>query len=311
MMSLDQLLGNLDVGIKAFAVCELRRGASLVLQEEEATIHYVLSGSAIAQSAIAPSAASPILLTPHTVVVMPPGSRLVVSSDTGTSSLAIPMAQCRPLPGGWDWNSYGEGETGLVLVCGTVAAWHRETNGLFDYLRAPLVENVAHDAAFEQPFRRLLDELSAPSAGTKTLSEILMKECLIALLRRHCERGECRAPWLAALEHPRLAAAIGAMLDRPARPFTLESLAEIAGMSRAAFAERFKAAFARTPMAFLKDIRLRRAADLLTGSDLPVKAVAARVGFASRSHFSSAFKAYAGADPASYRATASGLGRLG
>ncbi len=37
-------------------------------------------------------------------------------------------------------------------------------------------------------------------------------------------------------------------------------------------------------------------------SDLPVKTVAARAGFASRSHFSRAFKAFAGADPAGYRA---------
>jgi transcriptional regulator GlxA family with amidase domain len=95
------------------------------------------------------------------------------------------------------------------------------------------------------------------------------------------------------------------MMDRPSAPFTLEGLAEIAGMSRAAFAERFKQAFERTPMEFLRDVRLRLAARLLTTSDLPVKTVAGRVGFASRSHFSRAFKAYAGRDPAAYRAAKS------
>jgi transcriptional regulator GlxA family with amidase domain len=132
-----------------------------------------------------------------------------------------------------------------------------------------------------------------------------MKECLVSLLRRQCESGECRAPWLAALEHPQLSQALSAMMDRPAAPFTLEGLAEIAGMSRAAFAERFKQAFERTPMEFLRDVRLRLAARLLTTSDLPVKTVAGRVGFASRSHFSRAFKAYAGRDPAAYRAAKS------
>ncbi len=75
-------------------------------------------------------------------------------------------------------------------------------------------------------------------------------------------------------------------------------------MSRAAFAERFRATFERSPMAFLRDLRLRRAARLLAETDLPVKTVAGRVGFASRSHFSRAFKASFGADPAAYRATA-------
>ena len=55
-------------------------------------------------------------------------------------------------------------------------------------------------------------------------------------------------------------------------------------------------------MDFLKEVRLRRAAHLLRATDLPVKTVAARVGFASRSYFSRAFKAFTGHDPAGYRA---------
>ena len=57
-------------------------------------------------------------------------------------------------------------------------------------------------------------------------------------------------------------------------------------------------------MDFLKEIRLRRAANYLSTTDLPVKAVAGRVGFASRSYFSRAFKALHGIDPAGYRAEA-------
>ena len=74
-------------------------------------------------------------------------------------------------------------------------------------------------------------------------------------------------------------------------------------MSRAKFAERFKEAFGRTAMAFLKELRLSRAARLLETTDLPVKSVAARVGFSSRSHFSRAFKAAMHLEPAAYRAS--------
>jgi AraC-like DNA-binding protein len=301
MMLLDQLLGELDVEVDTFAVCEVRKGACLVLQEDvAAAIHYVLAGKGIAQ----PMGGSPILLEPQTVVVAPPGSCLVISAGWG-ATMTMPTPDCRPLVGGWDWNIVGDGDSGVLLACGTVAALHRETVGLFDYLRTPLVENMTQDASFEQPFHRLLDELSAPKAGTKALTEILMKECLVSLLRRQCESGECRAPWLAALEHPHLSKALAAMMDRPSAPFTLEGLADIAGMSRATFAERFRLAFQRTPMEFLRDVRLRLAARLLTTTDLPVKTVAGRVGFASRSHFSRAFKAYAGSDPAAYRAAKS------
>jgi transcriptional regulator GlxA family with amidase domain len=128
-----------------------------------------------------------------------------------------------------------------------------------------------------------------------------MKECLITLLRRQCESGEVSAPWLRALVHPRLGPVIECILDHPGRPFTLESLADMAGMSRATFAERFREAFDRTPMEFLKEIRMRRAAQLLSTTDLPVKTVAARIGFASRSYFSRSFKEFEGVDPANYR----------
>ncbi|MFQ6018838.1 MAG: helix-turn-helix domain-containing protein [Kiloniellaceae bacterium] len=300
-MLLDRLLRGLDVSIDAFAICEVRREASFVLDEDRTvSIHYILSGEGVARPMTGPA----IALAPHTVIIMPPAVCLVVSCGR-ERGMTLPAPECRPLPGGWEWATVGSGAPGILMACGTVRATHRQIVGTFDYLRSPLVESVATDVAFQEPFHRLLDELAAPRPGTKTLAEVLMKQCLIVLLRRHWESGEGRAPWLAALGHPQLGRAIAAMLDRPDAIFTLQSLADIAGMSRATFAERFKEAFGRTAMGFLKEVRLRRAAELLIATDLPVKTIAGRVGFASRSHFSRAFKAFAGADPAGYRAAAS------
>jgi transcriptional regulator GlxA family with amidase domain len=56
-------------------------------------------------------------------------------------------------------------------------------------------------------------------------------------------------------------------------------------------------------MDFLKELRLGRAARLLETTDLPVKTIAARVGFSSRSHFSRAFKAAMHLEPTAYRAS--------
>jgi transcriptional regulator GlxA family with amidase domain len=92
------------------------------------------------------------------------------------------------------------------------------------------------------------------------------------------------------------------MREHPERVFTLTELASIAGMSRTVFAARFARALARPPIDFLKGIRLSRAANLLTRTDLPVKAIAARVGYASRSSFTRAFTAQHGAAPKAFRA---------
>jgi transcriptional regulator GlxA family with amidase domain len=134
--------------------------------------------------------------------------------------------------------------------------------------------------------------------------QALMTQCLVALLRRLCQSGRCGLSWLSALDDPRLARALKALLDQPARPLTLASLARIAGMSRSGFSERFTQAFGRSPMELRREMRLHRAAQLLRTTSLPIKDVARRVGFGSRSHFSRAFQNLFGVDPVRFRSAA-------
>jgi AraC-like DNA-binding protein len=95
--------------------------------------------------------------------------------------------------------------------------------------------------------------------------------------------------------------ALATILERPADAHDLGSLAREAGMSRSAFAARFAVTFARSPMAFLRDVRLRRGAQMLETTDAPVAVVARTVGFASRTYFSRAFRSAYGVDPHSFR----------
>ena len=52
----------------------------------------------------------------------------------------------------------------------------------------------------------------------------VMKQCLIALLRQHFLRDGVDSPLFTALQHPRLARAVAAILDRPADPHSVGSL---------------------------------------------------------------------------------------
>lgn len=299
-MILDRFFTGLDVGVVAFAIREVRRGFSLVLQDDtETQLHYVLSGEGVARTI----AGKEFPLTPHTLVIAPPKSCMIVNT-TRKLEMLLPTPECESLPGDWDKLTVGDGEDGVVLACGALKATHSSGSGLFDHLPQPLVVSVAGDTSFREPFRRLLAELAAPLPGTRALAEILMKECLISLLRHYCTTQEKQIPWFAAIEDPRLGKAVEAMLEQPQMPYTLYYLAELAGMSRTTFSERFKEAFGCTPNDFLKDIRIRRGAHLLLSTNLPVKAIACRVGYASRSYFSRAFKSVMDVDPATYRATA-------
>ncbi len=297
MESLERLLEGLEVAVTPFAICEVRGDAGLHLEDAAcASLHYVLSGAGIARQANGPD----IPLAAHTVVIVPAGTRLTVQLD-GAASAQMPPPQCRPLVGGWDAITVGEGAPYVTLACGSVRATRRHAAGLFDYLPSPLVENFAGEGSFRQAFTLLLSELSMPKAGTKDLAETLMRLCLILFLRRQYERAAEHIPWLAALGSERLGRAITVMFDRPDAPFTVQKLADVAGMSRAAFAGHFKETFGRPPMDYLREVRLCRAAKLLTTTDMPVKAVAAQVGYTSRTYFSRAFKAFVGSSPADYR----------
>ena len=298
MLTFDQLCRGLDVEISAFALCEVKQDAAFTISEEEdCSVHYILAGEGTALRATGEAFA----LVPHSVMIIPPGSRISITNDVNClTNFAEPS--CEPLDSNWDFLRVGDGAPGLTLACGYVEATYMQSAKLFKFLREPIVVSVAEDRTFREPFHNLLDELSNPQPGTKVLAEMLMKQCLIALLRGQAEKsGECFVPWLAALGDESLGRALSAMLDDPQKSHTLESLGELAGLSRGVFAERFKEAFGRTVIDCLKEIRLRRAAHLLTATNLPVKTIAHRVGFESRSYFSRAFKDFIGVDPAGFR----------
>ena len=45
MLLLDQLLGELDIGINTFAVCEVRPGSCLVLEDDEMALRAIQDGA--------------------------------------------------------------------------------------------------------------------------------------------------------------------------------------------------------------------------------------------------------------------------
>ncbi len=298
MILLEKLLTGLEVGVESFAVCDVRGDSHLSFEpSDSATVHYTLAGAGTVRL----GGGAAIAARRHSFMVVPPGVRQRIEAACDGGHGALPEAVCGPVAEGLERLTAGSGKHGVVMACGAIRATYRRTVGLFDYLREPIVEDFADTDPIRIAFESLLDELAAPQPGTRALTEALMKQCLVLLLRRHCASGECRVSWLTALEDPRLGAAVTAMLDAPQTSFTVERLAEVAGMSRSAFAEHFSHAFDRPPMDFLKEVRLRRAAHMLRTSALPVKAVAKSVGYDSRSYFSRAFKAFYGVDPASFR----------
>jgi transcriptional regulator GlxA family with amidase domain len=103
-----------------------------------------------------------------------------------------------------------------------------------------------------------------------------------------------------------------AYLDRHlAEDIGVESAARHVGLSQQHFADIFKTATGETVWQHVRRRRLQRGRDMLGGTTLSVEEVARQVGYASASHFATAFKSMFGQPPGSYRTDALGKGDHG
>jgi AraC family transcriptional regulator, activator of mtrCDE len=101
--------------------------------------------------------------------------------------------------------------------------------------------------------------------------------------------------------HPRLAPAVAALFNEPARAWSLPDLARLCNMSRATLARQFQEKLGRSASDLLTDIRMTLAANELKKSSLSTGAVAEAVGYQSEAAFQRAFKGYMGITPAQWR----------
>ncbi|WP_422507902.1 cupin domain-containing protein [Stenotrophomonas sp. GZD-301] len=146
----------------------------------------------------------------------------------------------------------------------------------------------------------LFEEAFAQRCGRQALLDRLFDVVLIQILRALMESGQLRVGLLAGMAHPRLRHALVAMHEAPADEWTLESLAQRAGMSRSAFADSFRDTIGSTPGQYLQGWRTRLVQQALRRGQ-PLKRIAIDVGYGSEAALSRAFKAQTGQSPRQWK----------
>jgi AraC-like DNA-binding protein len=156
-------------------------------------------------------------------------------------------------------------------------------------------------AAMRWSLERMREELRDPQPGGSLVTQQLAYMMVVQALRLYVTEGAVGAVgWLFALADKQMSAAIGAMHGEPARRWTLQTLAEHAGMSRSTFALKFKTMVGTAPMEYLARWRMLLAGDRLTHSNDPISVIALSLGYESESAFSTAFKRLMGCSPRQY-----------
>ena len=120
------------------------------------------------------------------------------------------------------------------------------------------------------------------------------------LLRHLATQNPELLPVLNALNHPRLGPVIWAMHNEPTGPWTVDSMADLACLSRSAFFEKFKDVVGEPPQSYLTRLRLHKARQHLQ-SGLSVASVASACGYHAEEAFAKAFKRQFGYGPGQAR----------
>jgi AraC-like DNA-binding protein len=142
---------------------------------------------------------------------------------------------------------------------------------------------------------RLLRLLDQPR-DRRTLAPLVKREILWRLMTG--EQGDAvRQLGLADSSLSHISRAVRWIRENYTRPFRVEEVAQLSGMSVSAFHRNFQAVTAMSPIQFQKHIRLQAARLLLANSPNDVTGVGSRVGYDSPSQFSREYRRLFGAPP--------------
>lgn len=300
---LNQLMSALDINVVGLSECLVSPGFRLDLGGNASPgMHYILKGSGLVRTT---ERAPPIPVRPHTLIVVPPKTAFKLEAPgAATPGYAPTIVDGRTqFSVSESIRRYvaGDNDPELIMICGYFNATYAPSTDLFDSLSEPIVEQFDESDQLDVKLRNALNELVAQEIGAGAISSALLKQVVIALVRRSLASMRVWTERFSMLSDPAIAHAFSEMAANPGKAHTVEMLAQKACLSRSAFMTRFTHSVGRPPMAVLRDLRMRQASSQLTTTGFTIDQIATNAGYASRSSFVRAFKMTYDVDPTEFR----------
>jgi AraC-like DNA-binding protein len=164
----------------------------------------------------------------------------------------------------------------------------------------------AQSLALHTTLSMLASETADSAPGSELVVNRLADMLFIHSIRAHIgsHSEACKSGLLQAIFDPQIGVALNSMHEKVEHPWTVASLAAACGMSRSAFAVRFKDLVGETPLEYLTSWRMQKATGFLQNGDRKLFEVAKSVGYDSDAAFSKAFKRVFGVAPREHRRNA-------
>ena len=299
LLSMMTVRGQLEIRCSYGASWQVVYGDS---NAGEMPYHVVVRGSAILET---PGMGSPQRLAAGDIVLLPHGSEHVLHDGSG-----VPPTPARQRAG---LNliiseNAGTGDR-LNMLCGRFVIAPPHDRFIRGYLPTRLVVRTSTEddsrsvtsAQLTSLVALMRRESNADNLGGYAMLNALSAALFALTLRMASESNEAPTGLLALAGHPRLAPALTAIFNDPARPWTLPELAELCNMSRATLVRHFQDKVGRSANDLLTDIRMTLAANELKRPSLSTEIVAETVGYQSVAAFRRAFTQHMGMTPGDWR----------
>jgi AraC family transcriptional regulator len=197
----------------------------------------------------------------------------------------------------WEW----DGEIDEIHLCLAPAVLDAVAAEMSDR-PAELVSSISlHDPWIFQIAVRLMAEVSSPGGTTRMFGDLMAQALALELVRRHGSTTPHAGPERSALSRACLNRALEAIETNLSGNLSLAQVAAAAALSPFRLSHGFKNATGVSLHQYVIGRRVEHAKVMLRTTADPIADIAAAVGFASQSHFTTVFKRLTGATPRAYR----------
>jgi AraC-like DNA-binding protein len=299
--ALSEILQDLRLVHGTYGRCFLPRPWGIDFPPQpEARFHFVVDGACWLR---APKRGW-IQLAPGDVALLPHGSGHALAHRPKQRTRPLEEMPLAPIGDGtFEMRPSGRGRETTLMCCSVgfgEAALHPVLG-----LMPPLL--LVRGGGDRDPLLRvLLDAMAAEVAdrrvGAATIMTRLADVVITRVVRAWVEsQSDATHGWLAAIRDAHIGRALSAIHQRPGDPWTVDTLAAEAGISRSVFSERFTELLGTPPAKYLARWRMHIAARWLREDRATVADVAARLAYDSEAAFSRAFKRATGLPPSALR----------